>query len=192
MLETLENLTSDRTLTPASDPRESAEVQVHTDSGDFRDEKEPTLQDQPNTTPERHDSDKGESAPSASDRKRDSAKENFIELGSILHALKTTVDYPDDLAKHNKVRTTIKKSNLSKFFTKSSTTGPLFAFAERYYNEWDLNSHPVNRSVDFRRFCEIALKGLKTHYLGVVATALPQWCTSWSPKLMPPVQAPGV
>ena len=55
-----------------------------------------------------------------------------------------------------------------------------------------VNSHPVNRSVDFRRFCEIALMGLKTHYIGVDATALAQWCTSWSPKLMPLVQAPGI
>ena len=55
-----------------------------------------------------------------------------------------------------------------------------------------LNSHPVNRSVDFCRFCEIALVGLKTHIIGVAATALAQWCTSWSPKLMPLVQTPGV
>ena len=54
------------------------------------------------------------------------------------------------------------------------------------------NNHPANQSVDFRRFCEIALVGLKTHYIGVIATALPQWCTSWSPKLLPPVQAPVV
>ena len=55
-----------------------------------------------------------------------------------------------------------------------------------------LNSHPVNRSVDFRQFCEIALVGLKTHKIGVVATALAQWCTSWSPQLTPLVQTPGV
>ena len=83
-------------------------MQINTDSGDFKDKKEPTPQDQPNTTPERHGSNKGESAHSASDRKRISAKENIIELSSILHALKTTADRPDDLAKNNKVRMTIK------------------------------------------------------------------------------------
>ena len=55
-----------------------------------------------------------------------------------------------------------------------------------------INSHPVNWSVDFRRFCEIALAGLKTHYIGSAATALAQWCTSWSPKLLPLVRTPGV
>ena len=55
-----------------------------------------------------------------------------------------------------------------------------------------LNSHPVNWSVDFRRFCEIALVGLKTHEIDVAATALPQWCTSWSPELMSLVRTPGV
>ena len=55
-----------------------------------------------------------------------------------------------------------------------------------------LNSHPANWSVDFRRFCEIALVVVKTHYIDVAATALAQWCTSWSQKLMPLVQAPVV
>ena len=59
MLDTLEDLTSDRTPTLASDPRESAEVQVNADSRDFKDEKTSTLQDQPNKTPERHDNDRG-------------------------------------------------------------------------------------------------------------------------------------
>ena len=53
------------------------------------------------------------------------------------------------------------------------------------------NSHWANWSVDFRQFCEIALVGLKTHYIGVAATVLPQWCTSWSPKLQPLVGTPG-
>ena len=34
--------------------------------------------------------------------------------------------------------------------------------------------------------------GLKTHYSGVAATALPHWCTSWSLKMIPLVQTPGV
>ena len=42
--------------------------------------------------------------------------------------------------------------------------------------------------MDFRRFCEIALEGLKTHKIGSAATALAQLCTSWSPKLLPLVQ----
>ena len=69
----------------------------------------PTLQDQSNITPEGHDIDKGELAPSASDREMISAKGDFIELSSILHALKTIVEYPDDIAKHNEVKTTVKK-----------------------------------------------------------------------------------
>ena len=32
-----------------------------------------------------------------------------------------------------------------------------------------INSHPANWSVDFRRFCEIALVGLKSHKIGVAA-----------------------
>ena len=56
----------------------------------------------------------------------------------------------------------------------------------------NINSHPVNWYVDFRRFCGIALVGLKTHKIGSAATALAQWCTSWSPKLLPLVQTPGV
>ena len=34
--------------------------------------------------------------------------------------------------------------------------------------------------------------GLKIHMIGVAATALPQWCTSWSPELMSLVRTPGV
>ena len=55
-----------------------------------------------------------------------------------------------------------------------------------------VNSHPVNWFVDFCQFCEIALVGLKTHKIGSAATALAQWCTSWSPKLLPLVRTPGV
>ena len=31
------------------------------------------------------------------------------------------------------------------------------------FNSFGVNSHPANWSVDFRRFCEIALVGLKIH-----------------------------
>ena len=57
-----------------------------------------------------------------------------------------------------------------------------------------INSHPVNWFVVFHQFCEIALEleGLKTHKIGSAATALAQWCTSWSPKLLPLVRTPGV
>ena len=115
-----------------------AELHFDTDSEDLNDEKEFALHDQSNITPEGRDSDKEEPAPGASDEERISTKEDFIKLSSILHALKTTVEYHDDIAKHNKVRTTIKNSNLNKFFTKDSATEPLFAFVERNYNEWDL------------------------------------------------------
>ena len=34
--------------------------------------------------------------------------------------------------------------------------------------------------------------GLKTHKISSAATALAQWCTSCSPKLLPLVQTPGL
>ena len=34
--------------------------------------------------------------------------------------------------------------------------------------------------------------GLKTYEIGSAATALPQQCISWSPKLVPLIQTPGV
>ena len=79
-----------------------AELHFGIDSEELNDETESTLQDQSNIAPEEHDDD-------ASDGERISAKEDFIELSNILHALKTTVEYPDDIAKHNEVRTTMKK-----------------------------------------------------------------------------------
>ena len=48
------------------------------------------------------------------------------------------MDHPSDLSKHNEVRTAIKNSNLSKYYTRNPTTRPLFAFTERDYNEWDV------------------------------------------------------
>ena len=54
------------------------------------------------------------------------------------------------------------------------------------------NSHPVNWSVDVWRFGELALVGLKTHKFGSAATALAQWCTSWSPTLLTLVQTPSI
>ena len=45
---------------------------------------------------------------------------------------------------------------------------------QQHYLGCYVNSHPANWSVDFRRFCEIALMGLKTHYSGEAATALAQ------------------
>ena len=46
--------------------------------------------------------------------------------------------------------------------------------------------------MDFRRLFELALVALKTHEIGSAATALAQWCTSWSPKLLTLVQTPVV
>ena len=85
-----------------------AELHFDTDSEDLNDEKEFALHDQSNITPEGRDSDKEEPAPGASDEERISTKEDFIKLSSILHALKTTVEYPDDIVKYNEVRATIK------------------------------------------------------------------------------------
>ena len=62
-----------------------AELHFDTDSEALNDEKESTLHDQSNIAPEGHDND-------ASDKERLSAKEDFIELSSILHSLKTTVE----------------------------------------------------------------------------------------------------
>ena len=115
-----------------------AELHFDSDSEKLNDETESTLQDQSNIAPEEHHGD-------ASDEERFSAKEVFIELSNILHALKIAVEYPDDTAKHNEVRMTIKNSNLNKFFTKDPTTDPLFAFKERNYNKWDLED-PIPKS----------------------------------------------
>ena len=79
------------------------------------------------------------------------------------------MDHPDDLAKHNEVRTTIKNSNLSKFFTKNPTTRPLFAFAERDYNGWDLEDvipkSFVNRVPGWLRVTELPYWQLRKEYL---------------------------
>ena len=56
ILETLEDLSNDRALTPISEPKESAELQANINSG-VRGEKEPALQDQPTTNLEGHGSD---------------------------------------------------------------------------------------------------------------------------------------
>ena len=50
----------------------------------------------------------GEHHGDASDEEMISTKEDFIELSNILQVLKTAVEYPDDIAKHNEVRKTIK------------------------------------------------------------------------------------
>ena len=85
---TLENLTG-------------TELHFDSDFEEPNDETESMLQDQSNIAPAEHYGD-------APDEERISAKEDLIELNNILHALKTTVEYPDDIAKHNEVRTTLK------------------------------------------------------------------------------------
>ena len=62
-----------------------AELHFDSDSEELNEEPESTLHDQSNIAPEGHDND-------ASDKERLSAKEDFIELSSILHSLKTTVE----------------------------------------------------------------------------------------------------
>ena len=155
--------------TLTSDPKESAESQASNNLEDPRGEDEPAPQDQSNTNSEGHPSDKGEAGSSASDGKRISAKEDFIELNDILHALKTTVDHPSDLAKHSEERTTIKNSNLSKYYTRNPTTRPLFAFAERDYNEWDLedvipNSF-IKRVPEWLRVTKLPYEQLRSKHL---------------------------
>ena len=52
---------------------------------------------------------------------------SFVEV-SFVDFPNWSVDYPSDLAKHNKVRATIKNSNLSKYYTRNPITKPLFSF----------------------------------------------------------------
>ena len=118
-----------------------------------RSEEEPVLQDHPNTNSEGHHRDKGEVGPSASDGKRISAKEDFIELNGILDALKTTVDHPGDLAKHNEVRTTIKNTNGPSLPLQSVTTmsGTLRmqcpnASSKEYQNGYEWQSYHMSNS----------------------------------------------
>ena len=100
--------------------------------GDSRGEDEPTLPNQSNINSEGHHSGKGEAGfGSVLDGKGTSAKEDFIELNNILYALRTAVEHPSELAKHNKVRAIIKNSHLSKYYTRNPITEPLFTFAER-------------------------------------------------------------
>ena len=114
-----EDPSNERKLTLSSSPNESTESQTVNSLEGSKYEDEATLPNQSSINSEEHHSGKGEAnSDSGSDGNEISAKENFIELNDLLYALRTAVEHPNDLAKHNEVRVIIKNSNLSKYYTR--------------------------------------------------------------------------
>ena len=73
-------------------------------------------------------------------------KEEFSKLHDILCALNTALKYPNNVSKHNKVKATIKDSDLSKYWNRNPATEPLFRFAERA-EDWDFEDALPNSFV---------------------------------------------
>ena len=152
--------------TPPSCSNGPSQPQTVGNLGKSKGKNETTLSNQSSISSEGQYSGKGETnSDSGSNGNNASVKVDFTKMYDLLCAFRTALEHPNDLTKHNKVRATIKNSNLSKYYPRSPGSEPLFTFAERV-NEWEsedmLPNNFINRVPGWIRMANLPYDHLRS------------------------------